>query len=50
MGDYKGSVVTSNGNSTIAISHHGTFDVTGDGTQATGVSLGCGSTFTSTQP
>ena len=50
MGDYKGSVVTSNGNSTIAISHHGTFDVTGDGTQATGVSLGSGSTFTSTQP
>ncbi|WP_297953741.1 YSIRK-type signal peptide-containing protein, partial [uncultured Lactobacillus sp.] len=50
MGDYKGSVVTSNGNSTIAISHHGTFDVTGDGTQATGVSLGNGSTFTSTQP
>lgn len=50
MGDYKGSVVTSNGNSTIAISHHGTFNVTGDGTQATGVSLGSGSTFTSTQP
>ncbi len=50
MGDYKGSVVTSNGNSTIAISHHGTFDVTGDGTQATGVSLGSGSIFTSTQP
>ncbi|WP_251575486.1 DUF1542 domain-containing protein [Limosilactobacillus agrestimuris] len=50
MGDYKGSVVTSNGNSTIAISHHGTFDVTGDGTQATGVSLGNGSIFTSTQP
>lgn len=50
MGDYKGSVVTSNGNSKIAISHHGTFDVTGDGTQATGVSLGSGSTFTSTQP
>lgn len=50
MGDYKGSVVTSNGNSTIAISHHGTFNVTGDGTQATGVSLGNGSTFTSTQP
>ena len=50
MGDYKGSVVTSNGNSTIAINHHGTFDVTGDGTQATGVSLGSGSTFTSTQP
>lgn len=49
MGDYKGSVVTSNG-TTIAISHHGTFDVTGDGTQATGVSLGSGSTFTSTQP
>lgn len=50
MGDYKGSIVTSNGNSTIAINHHGTFDVTGDGAKATGVSLGNGSTFTSTQP
>ena len=50
MGDYKGSVITSNGNSKIAISHHGTFDVTGDGAQATGVSLGSGSTFTSKQP
>lgn len=50
IGDYKGSIVTSNGNSTIAINHHGTFDVTGDGAKATGVSLGNGSTFTSTQP
>ena len=50
MGDYKGSIVTSNGNTTIAINHHGTFDVTGDGAKATGVSLGNGSTFTSTQP
>ena len=50
MGDYKGSIVTSNGNTTIAINHHGTFDVTGDGAKATGVSLGKGSTFTSTQP
>lgn len=50
MGDYKGSVITSNGNSKIAISHHGTFDVTGDGAQATGISLGSGSTFTSKQP
>ena len=48
MGDYKGSIVTSNGK--IAINHHGTFDVTGDGAKATGVSLGNGSTFTSTQP
>ena len=46
--DYKGSIVTSNGK--IAINHHGTFDVTGDGAKATGVSLGNGSTFTSTQP
>ncbi|MGO5079502.1 DUF1542 domain-containing protein, partial [Lactobacillus amylovorus] len=50
IGDYKGSIVTSNGNTTIAINHHGTFDVTSDGTKATGVSLGNGSTFTSTQP
>lgn len=50
IGDYKGSIVTSNGNSTIAINHHGTFDVTGDGAKATGVLLGNGSTFTSTQP
>ena len=48
--NYKGSIVTSNGNTTIAINHHGTFDVTGDGAKATGVSLGNGSTFTSTQP
>ncbi|MGO5380386.1 YSIRK-type signal peptide-containing protein, partial [Lactobacillus amylovorus] len=46
--DYIGSIVTSNGK--IAINHHGTFDVTGDGAKATGVSLGNGSTFTSTQP
>ena len=46
--DYEGSIVTSNGK--IAINHHGTFDVTGDGAKATGVSLGNGSTFTSTQP
>ena len=46
--DYKGSIVTSNGK--IAINPHGTFDVTGDGAKATGVSLGNGSTFTSTQP
>ncbi|MBB1070452.1 DUF1542 domain-containing protein [Limosilactobacillus sp. RRLNB_1_1] len=51
MGDnYTGPIVSLNGKSTIAINHHGTFDVTGDGTQATGVSLGSGSTFTSTQP
>ena len=51
MGDsYIGPIVSSNGKSTIAISHHGTFDVTGDGAKATGVSLGSGSTFTSTQP
>ena len=50
MGDYQGSIVTSNGKTTIAINPHGTFDVTGDGAKATGVSLGNGSTFTSTQP
>ncbi len=51
MGDsYTGPIVSSNGKSTIAINHHGTFDVTGDGAKATGVSLGSGSTFTSTQP
>ncbi|MGO5502688.1 DUF1542 domain-containing protein, partial [Lactobacillus amylovorus] len=50
MDDYKGSIVTSNGTTTIAINPHGTFDVTGDGAKATGVSLGNGSTFTSTQP
>ena len=50
MGDYKGSIVTSNGTTKIAINPHGTFDVTGDGAKATGVSLGNGSTFTSTQP
>ncbi|NGC77720.1 DUF1542 domain-containing protein [Lactobacillus reuteri] len=51
MGDsYTGPIVSSNGRSTIAINHHGTFDITGDGTQAIGVSLGSGSTFTSTQP
>lgn len=51
MGDnYTGPIVSLNGKSTIAINHHGTFDVTGDGTQATGVSLGSGSTFISTQP
>ena len=48
--DYKGSIVTSNGTTKIAINPHGTFDVTGDGAKATGVSLGNGSTFTSTQP
>ena len=50
MGDYKGSVVTSAGTSTISINHHGSFQITGDGTAATGVSLVAGSTFTSTQP
>ena len=50
MGDYKGSIVTSNGTTKIAINPHGTFDVTSDGTKATGVSLGNDSTFTSTQP
>ena len=50
LGDYQGNIVTSSGTSTININHHGTFDVTGDGTKATAVSLGSGSTFTSTQP
>ncbi|WP_302117840.1 DUF1542 domain-containing protein [uncultured Limosilactobacillus sp.] len=50
MGSYQGSVITSAGTSTISINHHGTFSVTGDGTQATGISLASGSTFTSTQP
>ncbi len=50
LADYGGGLVVSAGTSTISINHHGTFDVTGDGTKATAVSLGSGSTFTSTQP
>ncbi|MCI2030911.1 DUF1542 domain-containing protein, partial [Limosilactobacillus sp.] len=50
MGNHKGSIITSNGSSTIAIKHQGTFEVTGDGTKANAVQLGSGSTFTSDQP
>ena len=50
LGNYSGTLLASAGTSTISINHHGTFDVTGDGAQATGVSLSSGSTFTSTQP
>lgn len=48
--NYTGPIISSNGTSTIAISHHGTFDVTGDGAKATAIALGSGSTFTSAQP
>lgn len=48
--NYTGPIISSNGKSKIAISHHGTFDVTGDGAKATTIVLGSGSTFTSAQP
>lgn len=48
--NYTGPIISSNGKSKIAISHHGTFDVTEDGAKATAIVLGSGSTFTSAQP